>query len=273
MSDDTTDPTPETPQVAQEDLLGRVIYAFLRPAVRLAIAGGVSMRDITDWLRLAHLREARRRGLKMREIAGLAGVSIATLARLSKRLKDDFVRPEREHELPTRIEFMLWAEPLSAGRIHQALPGFEAKKIDAALELLVDEGRARLVPGRVPKYEIVLYAARRADGDVFAKIDALDSLLESTIDAVAGRFFAQDPRALARTAMLRVADEDLPELRKLYEEVVWPALVKLDKRAEGKTDTNEMQVSLLWAPLDLIHVTPVGPPTDTPSSPDTSEND
>ena len=58
----------------------------------------------------------------------------------------------------------------------------------------------------------------------------------SVTNAVYGRFFRAEPRAFARTLTFRVRKDELDELRKLYEEVIFPKIVELDARALTPND-------------------------------------
>lgn len=232
----------------------RVVHALLRPAARLALELGVPLKQLVDWLQMAMFQEARARGLKLREVAAALDVSPRTAALLSKRLKLNFLDVEAEVELPRRIEFLLWGAPLSLPRLAQALPEVDEADVRAALDRLVAEARVRTVPGATPRYEVVRSAFRLVgERGWLSRIDGLNNLLGSVRRAVVARFFgapaAQDT-ALARTVGLRLRPGDLPRLRELYENTVWPALVALDAAAQDHPDAVAIDVSVVWAPQE-----------------------
>ena len=159
--------------------------------------------------------------------------------------------PIGEHELPARIEFMLWAEPLSRKRIKQYLSSSNEDAVDDAIDLLVEQGRIREVDGRTTTFEVVTNEQRLVRDDLMARIDALNTLLGNVTDAVFGRFFQKDEKAFARSLQFRVRAEDLPRLKALYEEHVWRELSALDEAARQDPNAISMGATLCWAPMDL----------------------
>lgn len=245
----------EPEPIGEEELAQRLVYALLLPAVRLALASGMGSKDLARWAELAAFHEARRRGLKSREIADRLGMSMRKAAELSRRLKDNFLAPDTDHGLPRRIEFMLWAGAASASRIKQTFYEEDGDAIDAALEALEAAGRVRRVPaGRTERYERVGAEARLVADQLVARIDGLNNLLSNLADVVDARFRDEGVEAFARTVDFRVREADLPRLRALYEGVVWETLSELDRAAHdagaGEADepTATMSLSILWAP-------------------------
>lgn len=230
------------------ELSRQVVYALLLPAVRLALALGVPLRELGDQLEIAYFHETRRQGLKSRDAAERMGASLRKVAELSARLKQSFLRTELEHELPRRIEFLLWAGPESEARIRQALPDVEPAEIAAALRLLVEQKRAVLVEGRTPRYEALKAERRLVADSLLSKLDALGNLAGNVSHAVYGRFFQGEQRAFARTLNFRIRPEDLQQLQALYQERIWPLLRDLDQAAQQSPDAQAMDLSVLWAP-------------------------
>lgn len=226
----------------------RVLYSLLIPVARLAGSEGVDLKELGHWIETAYFHELKGRGLKMREMSDLLGVSMRKVAMLSKQLKLNFLRPEREVSLPRQIEFVLWSEPLSKARLAQTFPGASQEELDEAIDLLVHEDRIVEVDGRTPRYDIASATRRIVGRDWMGRIDGLNNLMNNVADAVFARFFRGEERAFARTLRLRVRPEDLPELQELYEEHVWERLRALDERARGDEHAIPMGVSILWAP-------------------------
>ncbi len=234
------------------DLAAQVVYALLLPAVRLALALGVPLRDLGDAVEVAYFHETKRQGLKTREAAERMGASLRKVAELSSRLKQRFLQTESEHELPRRIEFLLWAGPESEAHIRQALPDVEPEAITAALQLLVEQKRAVLVEGRTPRWEALKAERRLVADSLFSRLDALTNLAGNVSHAVYGRFFQAEARAFARTLSFRIRPADLPQLQKLYEESIWPALRALDDAAKESPDAQGIDLSVLWAPHEYM---------------------
>jgi hypothetical protein len=256
--------TDKLPKIPDDELQERVIYSLLRPAVRLARLFKVPLKDIVTWVELAYFHELKDAGFTQRDSASLFDVSTRKVAQLAARLKQNFFKPEHDEELPRRIEFMLWAGPESEGRIHQSLTGHSKEEVRHALELLVDQERAVRVDGRTVYYEVPRSEFRLYQDHWMAKIDGLNNHLFNVVDGVFARFFANDhdqdgDRALARSLNFRIRKTDIAELRKLYEEVIFPRLRDLDEAAkaspedansteDGKHDSVEMGLSINWAP-------------------------
>lgn len=244
-------PTTEDTQRSRAEMAGRVIYSLLGPAVRLARTFSISLKDVGVWLELAYFRELRTDGMTLTEIGERLGVSRRKAANLSRMLKENFFAPEREQELSRRIEFMVWADPMSRARLHQTLDS-PSGDIEEALEKLLDEGRIVASDGRSDTFKIARGESRLVKDSWLNKIDALNHLLSTVTNAVYARFFEGEEKALARNLQLRVRPEDLGQLRELYEEHIWPTLRDLDARAKGDRHSIPMDVSVAWAPNKYV---------------------
>lgn len=233
------------------ELERRVIYSMLVPGIRLSRAFQIPLKEVGEWVELGYLKELLDAGFKLKDAADKLKVSVRKVSMLSSRLRENFFAPELEHELPARVEFMLWTEPLSKKRIKQYLSSFDEDAIDDAIDLLEEQGRIRLLDGRTPTYEVVQSAQRLVRDDLMARIDGLNTMLANVTDAVFGRFFRDDKKTFARSLQFRVRPEDLPRLEKLYEEHIWTTLSQLDEAAHDDPHAIPMGATLSWAPLDL----------------------
>ena len=268
-------PPPQTPHVpddaceqdeSRRELERRVLYAMWLPGVRLSRAFNVALKEAGEWVELAYLREFIDEGVKLKDAAGLLDVSVRKVSQLASRLRENFFAPEVDHELPARVEFALWASPLSRKRIKQYLASFDEALIDGAIDALIEKGRVREVPGRTTTYEVVYGAARLVGDDLMSRIDALNTMLSNVTDAIFGRFFHNEQRAFVRSLQFRIRPEDLPKLRALYEESVWEALRQLDERARDDPDAIPMGATLCWAPMDLTLDAISGPAEHEPET-------
>lgn len=240
--------TPDA-RMSDAELSQRLVYSLLLPAVRMALAHDVSLKELQRLIELAAYHEARRRDLTNTEIAERMDVSIRKVAELSRRLKENFLAPDQEHGLPRRIEFMLWGESASLARIKQTFTDASEDEVDEAVASLEAQGRIRKVEGRTERYERVRSQAVLVNDQLLARIDGLDNLLGNVADVVEARFIDDPPpESFARTLSFRVRPSDLPRLRALYDHVIWEVLQRLDEDARSAADPLTLSASILWAP-------------------------
>lgn len=236
-----------------EELARRVVYAFMYATARLADQFGTErpLKAAGKELQMAWFHALRDRGLKLHEISSRLGISSASVAALSKRLKDNFVTGEGRGAVQRRIEFMLWAEPLSRARLHQVLTEVPPAEIDAALDALLAQERVQLRPGRTPRF-VPVRASRVVRDQMLARLDGLNQLVGAISQTAFGRFFAPKRTSFARVSQLRVRPEDIPKLRALYETHIWPTLKALDAAAEGSDAAESLEFVVTWSPYALF---------------------
>lgn len=240
-------------EISSTELMQRVVYAMLTPAVHFARVFGVSLKTITQWLQMAYFHQLRQQGLTLQEICERLEISMRSAARLSSQLKTNFLEPEAAHRLPRRIEFMLWAEPLSEARLRQLLPEASEAELREALELLLREGRVVERAGRTVMYRTAQSSDRLVRASWLSRIGGLNSLLSTVVNAVYMRFFgATEQPAFARNLSLRVCPEDLPKLADLYEQGVWERMKALDQAALDRNDAIPLTMAICWAPYEWL---------------------
>ena len=244
--------------ITAEELRLRVLFSLLGPVVALADRFGVSLKELTEWTRLAYFRHLRDAGLGLAEVAERLDVSERTAKTLSRQLRESFFLPEREHNLPTRIEFMLWRQPMSEGRLKQVLPDDREAVEEALVQLLEQQ---RIAPVRddgdstVPTYAPT-QSVNSQIGEAWVKrIGSLNSLMGNLHQVVQRRFFGEDARAFARTLTFMLRPEGFGALERLFLETLVPAIAALDEEAahgtdEGSDEAVGVKLSLLWAPED-----------------------
>lgn len=233
------------------EVLRRVLFSLMLPTTRVASTQEFPLKELTTLLRLAYFRQLRGCGKTLREISDTLDVSVRTAKRLSQRLKENFFMPELEHELPRRIEFMLWASPMSLARLNQVIEDADIDEIEAALEQLLDEGRAEEVEDRPGFYTAPRVETRLVKDSMVSRIGALNSFLGNITNAIHGRFFDADPRSFVRTLSFRISPAQLIELRALYEQL-YERLREMEQtsKSESEEELLEMQLSLCWAPYE-----------------------
>jgi len=236
--------------LTDSNLPTRVVFAALRPAVRLANTFGVSLKDVKRFAELAYYQDAKRRGMKMREMSEALGISMSKVGLLSKQLKEHFLEPELEHGVARQILTLLWAAPLTEIRLAQALPDFDGSAVEHALNDLVAEGRVRRVSGRTDTFELTSGSQRLDNTPWMARIDGLNTLLDSVTQTVESRFERNDTRAFVRNLAFRVRPQDLPRLQEHYEKNLFPLVVELDEAVEQDADSVPIRLSIFWSPTE-----------------------
>lgn len=241
--------------ISDEELAQRVVYALMRPAVRLAAVLGLDMKTTATLLQTAYFQELRSLGLTLDVAGERLGVSRRTAARLSKQLKNRFVVPEIRHNLGRRIEFMLAAQPMSAARLAQTLTDVDEAEVVEALDGLVAAGRVELRDGRTPTYHPAASLRQLARDTWVQRVGGLTSFAENLADAVWGRFMQSNPQTFARTLSFRVPAGAHEKLEAFYQEHLLPLVVELDETDDPDRigDRDELQLSICWAPYELIH--------------------
>ncbi len=244
----------EEPQqgISDAEMQRRVIHSMLLPVVRLARVFGVPVREVANFLQVAYFQELRNEGLTLREVSQRMDISMRSAARLSKQIKTNFFLPEREHELPRRIEFLLWYEPLSMPRIVRELPQVPVEDIESAMEQLLKEERIVRHDGRTVTYAVSRGSSRIVRDRWTARIGALNSLLSNVCSVTYGRFFGGHPRAFARTLSFRVRPQDVPQLKALYESGIWARLRAMDEDASGDPQSVSMNLTVCWSEYESI---------------------
>ena len=244
--------TQQQEDIPRNELKQRVLYAMLLPAVRLAHAFGVSLKDLRGLVDSAYFQELRSAGLTHQEIAAALQVSKRTAVNLSRQTREQFIGPRIHHNLPRRIEFMLGAEPMGEGRVHQLLSEVELEDVRQALVELLEQGRIREVPGRTLKYEPAATVRSLPRDTWMARIGGLNSFTENFTNAVFGRFFRDEPRTFARTLTFRGGPRVFEALADFYQDNILPGLQAMQAE-DREQDSEPAQVSLCWAPYEYMN--------------------
>jgi len=245
--------------IDDRELQRRVLYAVVRPLVRLADAFRFPLAEVVDLVAAAYFHHLRDKGLRLAEIGDHLAISERTAKRLAKQLRETFLDAERRYDLPVRIEFMVWATPMSRTKVKQVLAPLDKREIDAAIDLLLAEGRLREDASRAtPRLVVDAHVTSLVRDTWLARIGGLNSFLGNLTDAVYGRFFRAEPRAFARTLNFLVRRADEPALAKLFTDTLVPAIRALDAAAQGHDDADTVRLSVCWAPYQYLaqHVSP-----------------
>ncbi|MFT6398159.1 MAG: hypothetical protein ACJAYU_002915 [Bradymonadia bacterium] len=239
--------------ITNDEFKPRVICALLRRAVPSSSSLGVPLADAAGLAESAYFQELRSLGLTIDEAGERMGVSLRKAARLSKKLRDRFIVPEIRHNLPRRIEFMVAVQPMSSARLCQVLSELDSAEVEAALATLTDEGRVRLERGRTPPYHAVKAQSQLPRDTWVRRIGGLNIFAENLAEATFGCFFSAHPGAFARTLTFRLPRGAYHLLEDLYSEHIWPVLSSISEEGDASDDSEPMQVSICWAPYELVH--------------------
>lgn len=250
-----TEQTAHSPELAEAlpdaELEQRVVFSLLRPAVALAAAFRVPLKELSRWVEVAYFEHLRQEGLTLQETSDLLDVNVRTAKRLSQQLKVHFLRPELEHNLLVKIEFMLRAEPMSLARLNQVLREIPEDAVREAVERLVAEGRIVEQEGRTPTFRVVKSVNSLVRDTWLARIGGLNSLLENLADVAWGRFFDGDPSTFARTLTFHVRPQDIPALVDAFDALV-TRVAALEAAAKDTRDAVPIRLSHFFGPFDLL---------------------
>ncbi|MFO0748584.1 MAG: hypothetical protein U1F43_23410 [Myxococcota bacterium] len=249
-------PTPEADAAGQDidqrELERRLVHALARLVGRFAGAFSLPMGEVVDLVQSAQLQVLRERGLTLGEIGRRLDVSERHAKRLLKQLRESFLDTEKSYDLPVRIEFMLWAQPMSRARLKQVLRD-EPAAIDGALERLVSEGRIVESGERTPLMRPTAAVQSLVRDTWLMRIGALNSFLANLGDAIYGRFLSASPRSFARTLNFLVRPEDEPLLQRFFEESLVPFATRLDEAGHAAAAPAEsFRMSVCWSPYEWM---------------------
>ena len=249
-----TEPQPN--ELELEELHTRLVYAFLQASASLSSVFGLGLKTFERLSHMAAFHVLRKKNFDLNQIAEHLQVSRRKVDLLSRSLKDNFfeqfVGPEDSESLQRRIEFMLWAEPMSVARLKQVLPMVENVDIEDALAMLTDAQRIRLSDGR---YSITTKQRRLVRDTWLAKLGGLNHQLNAVTNSAVGSFIHKDGIAQARTASLRVKRDQVKRLEELYSQHIWPTLVELDAECGDLTEDDYLPLtfSVCWAEVSEMN--------------------
>lgn len=190
------------------ELQRRLVYAALRPVVRLARRFHFPLKALQELTRLAYYEELRRgHGLPQTRIAEVFDKSLRTITSLERELKGDFLSPQRAVERARRVEGACQT-PRTVADVADEL-GLAPADVARTLEGLVGAGRVRREgDGYVtdPSYQSLV------DATLPNRLDGLTHQLDVVTDAVIARFLAHDQPALARTLSFQGTDATIQAL-------------------------------------------------------------
>lgn len=237
--------------MAQNELRQRMLHAFGRSVAMLSDAFGSSLQEAQESIRMAYFHEMKSRGLKLRQISDQLDISERHVKRLQKGFRENFLDAEREYDLPVRIEFLLWATPVSRKKVKQLLKRFESDEsvVDKAIDDLIESGRVAELDGELVVQKNV---HSKLDHTLIARMGGLTSFISNLTDAAYARFIDEEPEAFARTMSFLIKDGDIERLLAHFGESLIPTIQQIDEEAQNAPDSRQLRLSVCWAPYDYI---------------------
>jgi len=240
--------------IDQKELERRLVHALARLVGRFAGAFSLPLGELVDLVQAAQLQVLRERGLTLGEIGRRMDVSERHAKRLLKQLRESFLDTERTYDLPVRIEFMLWAQPMSRARLRRVMKD-EPGEIDRAIVRLIADGRIAEGTGKTPLLRPTAAVQSLVRDTWLMRIGALNSFLASLGDAIYGRFLSGSTRSFARTLNFLVRPEHEPLLQRFFEDTLVPFATRLDEEAHaasGEAAGEPFRLSICWAPYEWM---------------------
>ena len=241
--------------IARRELDRRVLLGAISLGVKLAMRLEIPLKEVTSLMRVAYMRELRARGLSLMECADMLGVSERTAKNLARELRQSFELPDKEHALPTRIEFMLWRAPMSLARLKQVIQDHSSSEVEDAVKLLLEQERVTLDPAQ-SVYVTTQSVNSQLSTDWVKRVGGLNSLIDNLTRTITRRFFTPqgeeeeleaDLSAFARTLSFYVSRGRLKELQELFWKKVVPEIAALDQASHEEQDAYSVKMTLFWA--------------------------
>lgn len=248
----------EDVSIARRELDRRVLLGAISLGVKLAMKLEISLKEVTSLVRVAYMRELRAQGLSLLECADVLGVSERTAKNLARELRQSFDLPDKEHTLPTQIEFMLWRAPMSLARLKQVIQEHDAAEVEDAVALLVEQERVSLDTTQ-NVYVTTQSVNSQLSTDWVKRVGGLNSLIDNLTRTITQRFFSvpegqeqedgieTDLSAFARTLSFYVSRGRLEELQQLFWKKVVPEIAALDLASHEEEDAYSVKMTLFWA--------------------------
>ncbi len=208
MSTEPHLPTPWT------ELQRRLVYALLKPAMRLCRAFRLPLGSVEELCRMAYFEEIRLQGnASQAQTALLMGKSLRTVGNLEKQYRTDFLAPETELEHARQVEGAFDDEPLPLETVCDAVPHIDPDEVERILDGLVNVGRVHLHGANGGRqYVLDPSFVSLVRDDVDTQIDGLRHQLDVIVAAVRARFFDRQRPALARTLTFVADPEEMEAL-------------------------------------------------------------
>src|SRR5687767_13935457 len=226
----------------------RLVYSFLKPAIRAAARFSLPIKTLVDLVRLAYFEHLSRAGMSPAEVARIFDQTARHMRSLAQRLEGDFFTAERSVGLVREVEELVAKTTPEDDAIVTRLSSWPAADVHAAIQLLLHEKRiVRRAGGELAIAE--RYHLMSSD-QFHHRIDSLNHLLDGTWRAVLHRLLFDDKKtALMKTLTFSAIPAELEAFVKKLEARLRVEVAALDENAtfQGKAD-NTYTMALTLAP-------------------------
>jgi hypothetical protein len=246
---------PSKAAISLEERGRRALHVTLRASARVAMETGVELKGLKRALEDAYVHEALERGWPLKTIGETLGVSPSKTALLSRQLKKGLMSrlAQEELALERRLEYMLWAKPMTLARLNQVLPQERYSDLSKALKVLVAEERVvRRGDGHAATYALRVDPERRPWERYLARLDGAQRGLVAAADAVRSLFVrGEEEPAQVHSLEIPVAPDRVPEAREAIERAMTALFTELqelsaDEDAPGEDDVT-LRLGTFWA--------------------------
>jgi hypothetical protein len=234
------------------ELQRRMLFALLRPVVRLGARFRVPLKVIEELCRLAYFEQLRHEeALSQQETAKLLGRSLRTIGHLEKQYKGDFLAPEDELSFLREVEDALSEGALALGELKARFSGelWPEGELERAVQSLVSAGRLEAQEGGA-RYALNRSYQSLVREDLSARLDGLKHQLDVVTNAITARFFKEGEPSMARTLAFVADEQDMQEMLAELVRTLRSRCVEVEERALEKGRFRRFALTFAAAPMD-----------------------
>lgn len=244
-----------TQTVDERERAQRTLHMMFRAGARVAMATGVNLRRLKGAVEDAYVQEALESGWPLKKIGEVLDVSASKTALLSRQLKQGVVSKDHtdELELDRRLEYMLWARPMTLARMNQVLPRERYSDLAKAVRRLVADERVSASDdeGQVTTYSLRVDPERRPWERYLSRLEGAQRGMRAAADAVTSLFVEESGEpAQAYSVEVQLAPEQIPQARELIEakmNELTEALRAMDETGAMRVDSKPLRLGAFWA--------------------------
>lgn len=231
------------------ELQRRMVFALMRPAMRLCRVFRLPMVTVEELCRMAYFEEIRMRGHHSQaETAELMDRSLRTVGNLERQYRSDFLAPETELTWMRDLEHALSDAPLTRDQLADRLSDVDGTTLDRLLAGLVT--MQRLTAHDDGRYALNRDFVSLVRDDLDAQLDGLRHQLDVIVQTVLQRFVGDRTSALARTLSFVALPGDMATLSDDLIRELRSRCIDAEERALKSNDSDRYAVTLAITPTD-----------------------